>query len=150
MKMRYVPWGTPGSQAAFLFGVPAPSSYADGKKGNFLDASYYRAMGRPLPFPPPFAATDDCFALTAPVGQYPQGASYYGLNDAAGNVSVWTADQITAGMKAFAPNVLGDGYVAMGSNWLFSAALEMDLPLPFHPEPGGVDYVGIRLVVPSE
>jgi eukaryotic-like serine/threonine-protein kinase len=37
-------------------------------------------------------AFDDGYALPAPVGSYPDGASFYGALDMAGNVSEWVAD----------------------------------------------------------
>ena len=48
-------------------------------------------------------SADDGYALTAPVGSYPAGASPYGALDMVGNVSEWVADRYDAGYYARSP-----------------------------------------------
>jgi formylglycine-generating enzyme required for sulfatase activity len=45
----------------------------------------------------------DGFAFTAPVGSYPQGASFYGLLDIAGNVFEWCSDWYKSGYYKDSP-----------------------------------------------
>lgn len=83
---------------------------------------------------------------TTPVGQYPAGASPYGLLDCAGNVWEWTSSQF----KAY-PYAAGDGRedvndaaprVLRGGSWLFvRAAFRYRLFPAFV-----YDYVGFRCV----
>jgi formylglycine-generating enzyme required for sulfatase activity/Tfp pilus assembly protein PilF len=54
----------------------------DGNRANFCDAT--------CPFEWANAEYDDGYAQTAPVGNYPDGTSAYGVYDMAGNVSEWT------------------------------------------------------------
>ena len=56
----------------------------DGTRLNYCDASCDLAWAD--------ETTDDGYADTAPVGNYPQGASWCGALDLAGNVREWTAD----------------------------------------------------------
>jgi formylglycine-generating enzyme required for sulfatase activity len=68
---------------------------------------------------------DDGYQLTAPVGNYPDGASPYGVLDMAGNVSEWVADWYadsyygsqTEGYNPLGPN-LGEYRVLRGGSWL--------------------------------
>jgi len=66
-------------------GRPYPwGSTLDGKRANFCDAKcgmYYRD-----------SRYDDGHERLAPVGQYPEGASPYGLLDMSGNASEWVSD----------------------------------------------------------
>jgi formylglycine-generating enzyme required for sulfatase activity len=48
-------------------------------------------------------AFDDGYARTAPVGAYPDGASWCGVLDMAGNVWEWVADRYSAGYYARSP-----------------------------------------------
>jgi len=65
-------------------------------------------------------SADDGYALTAPVGSYPAGASPYGALDMAGNVWEWVADRYDAGYYARSPARnpqgpdAGDGRVSRG------------------------------------
>ena len=49
------------------------------------------------------ASADDGYAVTAPVGSYPAGASPYGTLDMAGNVFEWVADRHEEGYYARSP-----------------------------------------------
>jgi len=147
LRLRILPWGLPGIMAPYLPGVPAPPQYADAKKGNFFDAAYYRAMS--IAVPPGVQVVDDGYGFTSPVGNYPAGVSFYGVNDAAGNVSDWTSDLITPAMQLFSNHMLGDGYVAMGSNFLSPATFPAYLPITYRALPGGLICIGVRLVIPA-
>jgi len=65
----------------------------------------------------------DGYELTAPVGQFPQGASPYGVLDMAGNLWEWVSDWYDPDyyLKALNPNptgpVSGDGHVLKGGDW---------------------------------
>ena len=65
----------------------------------------------------------DGYALTAPVGQYPQGTSPYGVHDMAGNVWEWTADWYSADYYEVSPRVnprgpaSGTNRVIRGGGW---------------------------------
>ncbi len=65
----------------------------------------------------------DGYVLTAPVGQFPQGASPYGALDMAGNLWEWVSDWYTHDYYEYAPNKnplgpeSGDGHVLKGGGW---------------------------------
>jgi formylglycine-generating enzyme len=74
------PWGDASPNGSLL-------NYADKNlNGNWADKSQ-----------------DDGYTLTAPVGNYPKGASPYGALDMAGNVWEWTADWYDGGYYANSP-----------------------------------------------
>ncbi len=78
VEARRFPWGdTP----------PTPD------RVNACDSDCQAATQRPgRPQAPAVLSASDRAATTAPVGSYPAGASFYGLQDMAGNVMEWTAD----------------------------------------------------------
>lgn len=66
----------------------------------------------------------DGYKETAPVGQFPQGASPYGAHDMAGNLWEWVADWYDANYYRTAPTNInprgpetGDGHVLKGGGW---------------------------------
>jgi formylglycine-generating enzyme required for sulfatase activity len=66
---------------------------------------------------------EDGYKETAPVGQFPQGASPYGALDMAGNLWEWVADWYDPDYYKRAPNCnprgpeTGDGHVLRGGGW---------------------------------
>lgn len=66
---------------------------------------------------------EDGYTQTAPVGQFPQGASPYGLLDMAGNLWEWVADWYDPNYYLEAPAEnpkgpeSGDGHVLRGGGW---------------------------------
>ena len=145
-KLRTLPWGEPPViSPVFGPGTPPPPPFADAKKGNFLDLSYAKVSGMQL-----FGeSVDDGYALTSPVGNYPEGKSYYGAYDMAGNISEWTSDQVTSGMKAMFSG-MPDGYLAMGDSWSMRPGFPLKWHLVPQPIPGGrLDY-GFRLVISAK
>ena len=68
---------------------PWGDSYPDGTRANFRDARCDRPWRTP--------DHDDGFAVRAPVGSFPAGATPEGLFDMAGNVREWCADLIHDG-----------------------------------------------------
>jgi len=81
---RRYPWGSQW---------PPPAG-----SGNFHDDTFtrkYPELARSLTesgLPPPLSGYDDGYALTAPVGKFPGGASPFGVLDMAGNAYEWCAD----------------------------------------------------------
>lgn len=74
--LRRYPWGNGAAMA---------------QHGNIHDLSLATMVGfQPQQRGVPTFAFDDGFALTAPVGSFPNGASAHGLLDMFGNVSEWT------------------------------------------------------------
>ncbi len=73
---------------------------------------------------------------TTPVGQYPRGASPYGMLDAAGQVFEWTSSR--AG---------GDGFIVKGGSW-DDKGCGVCRPAARHSRPAGLKHilVGFRLV----
>ncbi|MCL4859574.1 MAG: formylglycine-generating enzyme family protein, partial [Caldilineaceae bacterium] len=67
----------------------------DGTRLNFCDVN----CGSDLKDP----SVDDGYALTAPVGNYPDGASPYGALDMAGNVREWVGDWYGSGYYVVSP-----------------------------------------------
>lgn len=66
----------------------------------------------------------DGYKETAPVGQFPQGASPYGALDMAGNLWEWVSDWYDANYYRIAPTNInpkgpetGDGHVLKGGGW---------------------------------
>lgn len=65
----------------------------------------------------------DGYELTAPIGQFPQGVSPYGVYDMAGNLWEWVSDWYDPDYYDYAPNVnpkgpeTGDGHVLKGGGW---------------------------------
>ena len=65
----------------------------------------------------------DGYKQTAPVGQFPQGASPYGALDMAGNLWEWVSDWYDADYFLTAPSnnpkgpIDGDGHVLKGGDW---------------------------------
>jgi formylglycine-generating enzyme required for sulfatase activity len=91
----------------------------DGTRLNYCDASCEWGV--------PDEAVDDGYALTAPVGSFPTGASWCGALDLAGNVYEWVADWYDGDYYERSPaqNPLGpeegegDTKVVRGGSWLF-------------------------------
>lgn len=66
----------------------------------------------------------DGYRETAPVGQFPQGASPYGAHDMAGNLWEWVSDRYDAEYYQSSPPTVnpqgpetGDGHVLKGGGW---------------------------------
>jgi formylglycine-generating enzyme required for sulfatase activity len=83
---RLFPWGNDGADAD--------------RRANFCD--------RNCAFDWADATADDGYALTSPVGAFPDGASPYGVLDMSGNVKQWVQSADLAGR---------DGWMARGSSW---------------------------------
>jgi formylglycine-generating enzyme required for sulfatase activity len=88
----------------------------DGQKLNFCD--------RNCPFDYADQAVDDGHADTAPVGSYPNGASWVGAMDMAGNVWEWVSDRYNGNYYTSSPAVnppgpdSGDSRVLRGGSWV--------------------------------
>jgi formylglycine-generating enzyme required for sulfatase activity len=98
---------------------------------------------------------DDGYALTAPVGSYPEGISPYGAHDMAGNVWEWVMDWYRRDYYRHSPELdppgpaSGHARVIRGGSWfsidLESRAIGRDSDLP------GVSWytVGLRCARPA-
>jgi formylglycine-generating enzyme required for sulfatase activity len=147
-RLRTLPWGEPPPlQRVFGPGIPPPAPFADAKKGNFLDAAYWRITK--LTPPPGGQPVDDGYAYTAPASTYPEGRSYYGADDMAGNVSEWMSDEITPGMKTFFGPQMPSGHFSQGNSWSWPSDFPLKFPVVYPPIPGGRLDIGFRLIVPG-
>ena len=97
--------------------------------------------------------TNDGYAVTAPVGRYPSGASPYGALDMAGNVFEWVADWYEEGYYARSPARnpqgpdSGDGRVFRGGAFDFGGRVVRCAARAWGRFPfGWVGDVGFRLV----
>jgi formylglycine-generating enzyme required for sulfatase activity len=87
----------------------------DGHRANFAD--------RNTDYPWSERAYDDGYARTAPVGTYPDGASFYGAMDMAGNVWEWCRDWYGNNYYRSSPEYeprgpkSGEGRVIKGGGW---------------------------------
>jgi formylglycine-generating enzyme required for sulfatase activity len=73
----------------------------DGTRANYADIHYWNKYGDARQ---PDKSIDDGFVETSPVGNYPAGASPYGLMDMAGNVWEWNRDVFDPEYYATMPN----------------------------------------------
>jgi formylglycine-generating enzyme required for sulfatase activity len=101
---------------------------ADGRQfpwGDEWDATRVNYCDRNCPQETKDETGDDGYALTAPVGSYPRGASPYGALDMAGNAAEWVADWYAADAYRASPAgnptgpVSGDNPVVRGGSWFF-------------------------------
>jgi formylglycine-generating enzyme required for sulfatase activity len=96
------------------------------KHVNACDAACVREMSkRGSNFSSLWADTggDDGWAITAPVGTYPDGASLYGVQDLSGNVEEWVSD-LWGPIAAVPPTVSSGMYqdhVVRGGSWDLSS-----------------------------
>lgn len=114
-QQRIRPWGNPKRMEPRIFGpdTPLPPPPDDDLYTNNIDTE---ALG-------PFSARNDRFPFTAPIGSFPKSASYYGVQDMAGNVSEWVSDTVTEEMYRYllreeapgSPEARGN--VVMGDSW---------------------------------
>jgi len=91
--------------------------------GNTFDDSKVNFCDRNCEFDHKDTDADDGYALTAPVGSYPAGASPYGALDMAGNVREWVADWYDGSYYVHSPvnnpegPDSGDFRVMRGGSW---------------------------------
>lgn len=128
--------------------VPENVNYCDARCDEMWgDAADYGAS-------PADPAFDDGYAYMAPVGTYPEGASWCGALDMAGNVDEWTADwighyTIDEQDNPIGPQGEGEGKVVRGGSWRdFPVALRSTGRIVQFPESGGAT-TGFRCVVPA-
>jgi formylglycine-generating enzyme required for sulfatase activity len=91
---------------------------------------------------------DDGYPQTAPVGSYPQGASWAGVLDLGGNVSEWVADWLGDYSPAALLNPLGPSAgnekILKGCSWFFHPAYCRGAARPSVDPDTSFDYLGFR------
>jgi len=100
-------------------------------------------------------SVNDGFNDTAPVGSFPQGQSYYGAMDMAGNVWEWVADKYGQDYYSLSPssNPPGPGKgayrVLRGGSW-GDPAITLRVTYRFYRSPDLKDgFIGFRCVMPA-
>lgn len=81
---------------------------------------------------------DDGYARTAPVGSYPEGASWCGALDLAGNVWEWVRD--------WRNPVSGENRVLRGGSWMHGGFAGRGATRFWHPPDAAFEFVGFRCV----
>ena len=118
----------------------------DGQKLNFCDLN--------CPFPGADQTVDDGFAFTAPVGAYPDGASWVGALDMAGNLWEWLGDWFNPDYYANSPAVnptgpaAGEQRAVRGGSWLRGVQQARSAFRNLNDPGFRNDQVGFRVVVP--
>jgi len=109
------------TQKKFPWGNEAP----DATKVNFADLQFsitYAGSNQGNPT----TSINDGYAATSPIGNYPEGASEFGVLDMAGNASEWVNDyysEYTASAKSDPTGpTSGDSRVNRGGNWVDDAS----------------------------
>jgi formylglycine-generating enzyme required for sulfatase activity len=112
----------------------------DGEKMNYCDAN--------CTLPHAEDSYDDGFVKAAPVGSYPQDASWCGALDMSGNISEWVADwseSYSSGEKLNPTGPLsGTEKILRGCNWYFQPAYCRGAARPSAPPDTRYDYLGFR------
>lgn len=112
----------------------------DGSRLNYCDAN--------CELPKRNDAVDDGYAETAPVGSYPDGASWIGALDMSGNVWEWTADWFGPYSSEQQVDPLGsdtgDRKVARGGSWHTSADHARSALRTYSDPERSIDHVGFR------
>ncbi len=118
----------------------------DGEKVNFCDVN--------CSFSHSDTDWDDGFALTAPVGSYPDGDSWVGALDMAGNVWEWTADWYNSDYYENAPDenptgpAEGTSRVLRGGSWNFTQPFVRAASRDVHVPDDSSNNLGFRCVAP--
>ena len=91
---------------------------------------------------------DDGYADTSPVGNYPDGASVYGILGMAGNVHEWVADWFAPYPTEYQTNptgpVSGDDKIMRGGSWGDDKEhIRSDVRSPINPD-NWMDFIGFR------
>jgi formylglycine-generating enzyme required for sulfatase activity len=91
---------------------------------------------------------DDRYEKTAPVGSYPEDASWCGALDMSGNISEWVADwsgnYSTASVSNPTGPPTGTEKILRGCNWYFQPAYCRGAARPFVSPDTRYDYLGFR------
>ena len=113
------------SQKKFPWGDSAP----DATKVNFADLQFsidYAGSSQGHPN----TEINDGYGATSPVGNYPEGASEFGVMDMAGNAAEWVNDYYSeyssASLTDPAGATTGDSRVNRGGNWVDDASATED------------------------
>jgi formylglycine-generating enzyme required for sulfatase activity len=112
----------------------------DGSRLNYCDAN--------CELPKRNDAVDDGYAQTAPVGSYPDGASWIGALDMSGNVWEWTADWFEAYSSERQADPTGPDTggrkVARGGSWHTSADHARSALRTYSDPERSINHVGFR------
>jgi formylglycine-generating enzyme required for sulfatase activity len=97
---------------------------------------------------------DDGYAQTSPVDSYPEGASWCGVQDLAGNVYEWVMDWMGSYKSAAQRNPTGpetgDEKVLRGSSWLSFWDRARGATRDFVNHGSRADHIGFRCALPVE
>ncbi len=123
----------------------------DGRRypwGDEIDSSRLNYCDANCELPKRNDGVDDGYAETAPVGSYPDGASWIGALDMSGNVWEWTADWFGPYSSERQGDPLGsdtgDRKVARGGSWHTSADHARSALRTYSDPERSIDHVGFR------
>lgn len=117
----------------------------DGSKLNYCDVNCDQSHAD--------NAFDDGYQLTAPIGSYPAGESWAGLQNMSGNVSEWVSDWFgeysADALSNPAGSASGSEKMVKGCSWFFSPAYCRGAARPSIPPDTRFDYLGFRCALPT-
>jgi len=116
--------------------------------GNTFDGTRLNFCDKNCAFDWADQGVDDGYEFTAPVGSYPNGASWAGALDLAGNVWEWVADWYGdySSERQVNPTgpASGDSRVLRGGSWFHNEGITRGAYRNWHTPPGAYNYLGFR------